>query len=171
MGKCDVCHPAPPPPSFPSVNSRIQTVHRPRAPQRTGPRPLPTTENPSNWAQEMCAKCQAGLYLDPWGPGFPRSCVCLMRLFNEALWCGQWFGKLAKYKIQTKQEDKPAQLEGYCPRNSTSTLQGAHSQLALRRNNSGHQGTWTNAPVSKWSTQGGKIQTQVNVILISLPGF
>lgn len=43
VGKCDVCHPAPPPP-FPSVNSRIHAAPQPRAPQRTEPRPLPTTE-------------------------------------------------------------------------------------------------------------------------------
>lgn len=46
--------------------------------ERQSPDPWPTAENPSNWEQEVCAKHEAGLYLDPWGPGFPRSCVCLM---------------------------------------------------------------------------------------------
>lgn len=42
------------------------------------PDPCRPQKNPSNWAREMCAKRQAGLNLDPWGPSFPRSCVCLM---------------------------------------------------------------------------------------------
>lgn len=109
--------------------------------------------------------------LIPGAPVFQDHASVSCHLFNEALWCGQWFGKLAKYKMQTKQEDNPAQLEGYCLRNRASTLSGAHSQLALHRNDSGHQGTWINEPVSKWPTQGGKILIQVNVILISLPGF
>lgn len=86
--------------------------------------------------------------LIPGAPVFQDHASVSCHLFNEALWYGQWFGKLAKYKIQNKQ-DRRAQQYGYCPRNRASTPWGAHRQLALPRNNSGHQGAVTNAPVSK----------------------
>lgn len=164
VGKCDVCHPTPPPP-FPSVNTSPELL------REQGPDPCLPQKILQIGHRRCVPSVRQACTLIPGAPVFQDHASVSCRLFNEALWCGQWFGKLAKYKMQTKQEAKPAQLEGHCPRNRAATLQGAHSQLALHRNNTGHQGTWTNAPVSKWPTQGGKIRTQVSVILISLPGF
>lgn len=105
--------------------------------------------------------------LIPGAPVFQDHASVSCHLFNEALWYGQWFGKLAKYKMQNKQ-DRTAQQYGYHLRNRASTLQGAHSQLALPRNNSGLQGAMTNVPVSKWPTR-ELILIQTNVILIPPP--
>lgn len=158
--------------STPSVSSRVQAVHQPRAPQRTEPRPLPTAENPSNWEQEVCAKCKRqACTLIPGAPVFQDHASVSCHLFNEALWYGQWFGKLAKYKMKINRRTEWHHCRDILLRNRTSTLQGAHSQLGLHRNNSGHRGTVTNEPASKQPTQGGQILTQANAILISLPGF
>lgn len=84
-------------PTPPFCHSRVQTVHRHRASQSPEPRPLAYHRKILRIGnRRRVPSVRQTCTLIPGAPVFQDHASVSCHLFNEALWYGQWFGKLAK---------------------------------------------------------------------------
>lgn len=107
VGKCDVPCSTPLLPLLSTPGFRQFTspeLHREQGPDPCLPQKVLQIGN-----RRCVPSVRQACTLIPWAPVFQDHASVSCHLFNEALWYGQWFGKLAKYKMQNKQ-DRLAQL-------------------------------------------------------------